>query len=108
LQEGADLVDVGPAAVEEDEVGVAEAGIVEQRLEEERVVAGDVEVASAAGGGVDVDGKVEAAAFGGDVAEEKVLKAFVLGWVGVRGAEEGGVDAAASARGTSSKPKGRR
>jgi hypothetical protein len=48
LEEGADLVDEGPAAVEEDEVGMAEAGIVEERLEEERVVAGDGEVASAA------------------------------------------------------------
>ena len=56
LQEGADLVDEGPAAVKEDEVGPAEAGIVEERFEEERVIAGDVEVASAAGGGVDVDG----------------------------------------------------
>ena len=73
LQEGADLVDVGPAAVEEDEVGFAEAGVVEERLEEEWVVACYVEVASAAGGGVDVDGEVEAAAFGGNVAEQEVL-----------------------------------
>ena len=41
LQEGADLVDEGPASVEEDEVGVAEAGVVEEGFEEERVVAGD-------------------------------------------------------------------
>ena len=93
LEEGADLVDEGPAAVEEDEVGVAEAWVVEERFEEERVVAGDVEVASAAGGGVEVDGEVEAAALGGDVAEEEVLKALVLGFVGVRGVEESGVDA---------------
>ena len=34
LQEGADLVDEGPAAVEEDEVGVAEARVVEEGFEE--------------------------------------------------------------------------
>jgi hypothetical protein len=66
-------VDEGPAAVEEDEVGVAEAGVVEERFEEEWVVAGDREVASAACGGVDVDREVEAAALLGDVAEEEVL-----------------------------------
>ena len=55
-------MDEGPAAVEEDEVGPAEAGVVEEGFEEERVVTGDREVASAACGGVDVDGKVEAAA----------------------------------------------
>ncbi len=93
LQEGADLVDEGPAAVEEDEVGFAERGRVEERFEEERVVAGDREVASAAGDGVDVDGEVEAAALLGDVAEEEVLEALVLLLVGVRGVEEGGVDA---------------
>jgi len=48
LQEGADFVDEGPASVEEDEVGVAEAGVVEEGFEEEGVVAGYVEVASAA------------------------------------------------------------
>ena len=40
LQEGADLVDEGPASVEEDEVGVAEARVVEEGFEEERVVTG--------------------------------------------------------------------
>ena len=83
----------GPAAVEEDKVGVAEVRVVEEGFEEEGVVAGDGEVASAAGGGVEVDGEVEAAALGGDVAEEEVLEAFVLGFVWVRGVEEGGVDA---------------
>ena len=39
-----------------------------------------------------MDGKVEAAALLRDVAEEEVLEAFVLGWIGVRGVEEGGVD----------------
>ena len=29
-----------------------------------------------------MDGEVEAAALGGDVAEEEVLEAFVLGWLG--------------------------
>jgi len=66
-------VDEGPAAVEEDEVGMAEAWVVEQRFEQERVVAGDGEVAASAGGGVEMDGKVEAAALDGDVAEEEVL-----------------------------------
>ena len=93
LQEGAYLVDEGPASVEEDEVGVAEAGVVEERFEEEWVVAGYVEVASAAGGGVDVDGHPKTAALLRNVAEEKVLQAFVLGWIRVRGVEEGGVDA---------------
>jgi len=85
-------VDEGPAAVKEDKVGFAKFGIVEERFEEERVVAGDGEVASAARGGVNVNRHVEAAALCCDVAEEKVLKALVLGFVGVRGVEEGGVD----------------
>ena len=40
-----------------------------------------------------MDGEVEAAAFLGDVAEEEVLQAFVLGFAGVRGVEQGRVDA---------------
>ena len=71
----------------------AEAGVVEEGFEEERVVAGDREVASAACGGVDVDGEVEAAALLCNVAEEEVLQALVLGWIWVRSVEEGGVDA---------------
>jgi len=39
-----------------------------------------------------VDGEVEAAALGGDVAEEEVLQALVLGWIRLWGVEEGGVD----------------
>src|SRR5271156_5663764 len=39
-----------------------------------------------------MDGEVEAAALGGDVAEEEVLKALVLGFVRVRLVGEGGVD----------------
>src|SRR6202034_4114423 len=91
LEEGADLMDEGPTAVEEDEVGVAETGIVEERFEKEGVVAGDGEVAPAACGRVDVDGEVEAAALLRDVAEEEVLEALVLGLVRVRSVEEGGV-----------------
>jgi hypothetical protein len=48
LQECADLVDEGPTAVEEDEVGFTQAWIVEERFEEEWVVSGDREVASTA------------------------------------------------------------
>ena len=93
LEDCADLVDEGPAAVEENEVAPAEAGVVEEGFEEERVVAGDVEVASAACGGVDVNGHPEAAALLRDVAEEEVLQAFVLGWVWVRRVQQRGVDA---------------
>jgi hypothetical protein len=73
LQESADLVDEGPASVEEDEVGVAEPRVVEEWFKEKGVVACDREVASGACGSVDVDGEVEAAAFDGDVAEEEIL-----------------------------------
>ena len=47
LEEGSYLVDEGPAAVEEDEVGFAKAWVVEERFEEEWVVSCDGEVASA-------------------------------------------------------------
>jgi len=84
LEEGSDLVDEGPAAVQENEVCVAQAWVVEERFEQERVVACDGEVASAARDGVEVDGEVEAAALGCDVTEEEVLEALVLCFVWVR------------------------
>jgi hypothetical protein len=48
LEERSDLVDEGPAAVEEDEVGFAKTRVVEKGFEEEWVVSCDGEVASAA------------------------------------------------------------
>ena len=41
---------------------------------------------------MDVDGEVESAALGGDVAEEEVLEALVLGLVWMRAVEARGVD----------------
>ncbi len=49
LQQGVGFADEGPAAVQHDEVGVAELGVVEEGFEQQGIRAGDAEVASATG-----------------------------------------------------------
>ena len=93
LQQGAGFTHEGPAAVQKNEGGATQAGVVEERFKQQRVGAGDAEEAAAAGHGVEVDGHAEATAFLRNVAEEEVLKELVLCGVGMGLREELRVDA---------------
>ena len=86
-------MDERPASVQEHELRRPQPGRVEQRLEQQRVAGGDPEVAAGAAHAVQVDGHVQPAALGGDVAEQEVLQDLVVAEIGVRAVVPGGVDA---------------
>src|SRR5204862_3780547 len=62
------LLGEGPAAVDEDEVGLPQRRVVEGGFEQHGITAGDSIIAADAGAGVDVDGETEATGLARDVA----------------------------------------
>ena len=67
------------AAVDQHEGRRQIARIAKHRFQIEDVDAGDAEVIAGAGGAMDVDRELQAAALGEDVAEDEILKRLVLG-----------------------------
>ena len=70
-----------PSAVQHDELGLAQIGIVKRGFEIHRIAAAHVEVTARAGVGVNVYGHPETSAFHRDIAEEKILQRLIRGLI---------------------------
>ncbi len=62
------------------EPGLTQIRIVQHGFEQQRIDAADVEVSARAGVGVQMHGHAQPPAFGGDVAEQKILEWLVFGF----------------------------
>ncbi len=77
------LADEWPAAVQQNEIRFAHSGIVKQRLQQQRIVAGDIEISARAGARVDVHGHAQSSALGREESENIILQGLVLAVAGV-------------------------